>query len=344
MTHTAHTHTAAAASHPTSLSRRRLLGHGAALAAAPALMLAGGSAHADLWPNRALRIIVGFAGGSSPDLTARLFTEPMTQLIGRPVVVENKVGAAGNVAAAEVARATDDHTIGLMINGNMTVAKILNPATPYDPLTDLHPLSLVGVSPLVLVAPTRGIDLPPDADAATVLEIARKTGNTWNYGSPGIGTIGHLGMELIKARNRIAPEHVPYSSYTQVALALGRGELQLALLPPALATAQAAAGHVRLLGITTPFHSLLVPNVPSLPGIDLQVWNAFAAPKSMPAPLRSRLSTKLVRVARMPEIREKLFAQGWQVVAASPEGLANRIQRDTQELSALIRERGIRVN
>ena len=102
------------------------------------------------WPSQPLRLVVGFPAGTSPDLTARAFAEPLAKALGQPVLVENKVGAAGNIAADFVAKATDNHTIGLMINGNMTIAKLLNPKLPYDPLTELAPISLIGVSPLVL--------------------------------------------------------------------------------------------------------------------------------------------------------------------------------------------------
>src|SRR5690606_35148511 len=174
------------------MNRRHALATGAALAAtavtAPALAQAA-------WPNRPLKIVVGFPGGSSPDLMARTIAEPLQQALGQPVVIENRPGAGGNIAAAQVARADDDHTIGLMINGNMTIAKILNPATTYDPLTDLTPVSLLAVAPLVLTAP-----LSAPADGRAFLDAARAAGAQWNYGTPGIGTVAHLGMELLKSR------------------------------------------------------------------------------------------------------------------------------------------------
>ena len=118
------------------------------------------------WPTKPLKIIVGFPPGSSPDLTARTFSEPLAKALGQPVIVENKVGAGGNIGADAVAKARDDHTIGLMINGNMTIAKLINPAVPYDPLKDFAPLTLVGTSPLVLTAPVSQLAwLPPRVPA-----------------------------------------------------------------------------------------------------------------------------------------------------------------------------------
>lgn len=301
------------------------------------------------WPSKPVRIVVGFPGGSSPDLTARTFAEPLSKLLGQPVIVENKVGAGGNIGATEVARANDDHTIGLMINGNMTIAKILNPATAYNPLTDLAPLTLVGVSPLVLTAPAELPGIDRDISAQGFLAAAQKAGDTWSYGTPGIGTIGHLGTELLKARSGIAPVHIPYSGYPQVATAMIGGQLQMALLPPALAMAQAQAGKLRLIGVTSSGRSALAPGVPSLAeagvhNFDLQIWNAFAAPYSMPEPLRLKLAGMLIEIARTPEVRQKLFQQGWQMVGTSPEGLANRVKKDTEELSRLIKEQKIANN
>ena len=328
-----------------TIARRTVLATGIAfMATATSAVFAASSAEA--WPSKPLRIVVGFPGGSSPDLTARTFAEPLSKLLGQPVIVENKVGAGGNIGAAEVVRATDGHTIGLMINGNMTIAKILNPATPYDPLKDLAPPTLIGVSPLVLTAPVEQSGIAKDADATTFLAAARAAGDKWSYGTPGIGTIGHLGTELLKARSGINPVHVPYSGYPQVATAMIGGQLQMAMLPPALAMAQAQAGKLRLIGVTSSGRSSLAPGVPSMAeagvkDFDLQIWNAFAAPYAMPETVRTKLAGMLVEIARTPEVRQKLFQQGWQMVGTSPEGLANRVKKDTQELSRLIKEQRI---
>ena len=143
---------------------------------------------ADPWPTRPVKIMVGFPGGSSPDLVARALSEPLSQLLGQPVIVENRPGAGGNIAADMVAKATDNHTFGVMINGNLTTAKILNPKTPYDPAKDLAPLSLIGTAPLVLTAPADA----PGATSKAFLEDARKAGDKWSYGSPGLGTVGNI--------------------------------------------------------------------------------------------------------------------------------------------------------
>lgn len=313
-----------------------------------ALPAAFSSAFADAWPARPLRIVVGFPPGSSPDLTARTFAEPLAKALGQPVIVDNKVGAGGNIGADAVAKARDGHTIGLFINGNLTIAGLINPRLPYDPHKDLAPLSLIGTSPLVLTAPVGQPGVPDGSDARAFLQAARQAGDRWSYGTPGVGTVGHLGMEMLKARTGIAPVHVPYPGYPQVATGMLGGQLQLALLPPALSLAQERAGKLRRIGVTSAGRSTLAPDVPSLAeagvqNMQFEMWNAFAAPASMPAPVRARLAALTGETARSPEVRAKLFQQGWQAVGSSAEGLANRIAADTAAMRPLIRERGITV-
>ena len=318
--------------------RRRLLLAALAFAALPSVAQADGP-----WPSQPLRIIVGFPAGSSPDLTARALADPLAQALGQPVVVENKVGAGGNIGATAVAQAKDGHTIGLMINGNLTIARLINPAVRYDPLKDLAPVSLIGVAPLVLAAPAQA----PGASAQGFLQAARDAGDTWSYGSPGVGTVGHIGMELLKDRARIRPLHVPYPGYAQAANAMLAGDLQLSMLPPGLAVAQIKAGKLRGIGVTSSGHSTLAPDLPSLAeagvkDFNLEIWNAVAAPASMPKAHIDRLAAAIGGIVRAPDMRQRLFQQGWQAVGSSPEGLAHRIQADVKTLGGIIRAQGIK--
>jgi tripartite-type tricarboxylate transporter receptor subunit TctC len=294
------------------------------------------------WPSKTVRIIVGFPAGSSPDLTARTLAEPLSKALGQPVIVENKVGAGGNIGADYVAKATDNHTFGLMINGNMTTAKLLNPSLSYDPLKDLLPVSLVGVSPLVLMAQKAA----PGANAQEFLAAAKKAGDRWSYGSPGVGTIGHIGMELLQNTTGAKAVHVPYPGYAQVATAMIGGQLQLSMLPPALAQTQVKSDKLRAIGVTSSGRSPLAPDLPSMaevgvPNFNLEIWNAIAAPKSTPPAIIAKLATLVSDISRSPEIRQQLFAQGWQVVGSSPEGLAKRIQADTLVFGGVIKKLGV---
>src|SRR6218665_1020847 len=177
-----------------------------------------------------------------------------------PARDRRRQGGGGSRAADAVAKARDDHTIGLMMNGNLTIAKQLTPALPYGPLQDFAPLSLIGTAPLVLTAPVDPSGV--SASARDFFAAARKGGDRWSYGTPGVGTVGHIGTELLKSRSRINPVHVPYPGYAQVASALLGGQLQMALLPPALAQAQVRAGKLRAIGVTSAGRSLLAPELP----------------------------------------------------------------------------------
>ncbi len=329
--------------------RRRMLALPLAFAAVQAAGQAiaqqrpGPAAPAD-WPARPVRLVVGFPGGSSPDITARTIAEPLSRVLGQPVVVENRVGAGGNIAADLVAKSTDQHTLGLMINGNMTIAKLLNPAVPYDPLKDLAPISLIGSAPLLLVAPANA----PGANALDFFVTGRNAGDKWSYGTPGVGTVAHIGMELLKGKTNIAPVHVPYPGNPQVINAMLAGQIQLALLPIGLALPQVRAGKLRVVGVTSSGRSALAPEYASLDeqgatrGFQLEIWNAIAAPSSMPRALATRLSGLISEIVRSAEVRQKLFQQGWQVAGTSVEGLANRIKTDTALLGGVIAMRGIK--
>ncbi len=321
-------------------SRRLVIQSTIGLAAA--LALSGAWAQGGAWPTKPVRLIVGFPGGSSPDLMARTIAEPLAKALGQPVVVENRPGAGGNVAADLVSRATDDHTLGLMINGNLTIAKILNPATTYDPLKDLQPVSLLATAPLVLAA---AASVPGDVPG--MLAAARAAGGKWNYGTPGIGTVAHIGMELLKSTAGIEAVHVPYQGNPQVITAMVAGDVQLSLLPPGLAMAQVSAGKLKAVGVTSLGRSSLVPNVPSvaeggIKGFQLEIWNAVAAPNSLPKPVVSKVSGLLADIVRDPEIRQRIFTQGWQVAGTSPEGLGNRIKADTTKMAAVIQKANIK--
>ncbi len=325
----------------TALLAAAALACAAALAQAPAKSKA---ASASLnWPTKPVRILVGFPGGSTPDLVARTIAEPLSKSLGQPVIVENRVGAGGNIAADAVAKATDDHTIGVMINGNMTIAKLLNPATPFDPLKDLAPISLIGTAPLLLTAPANA----PFNNAQEFFLAARNAGDKWSYGTPGVGTVGHIGMELLKTKTNINPVHVPYPGNPQVINAMIGGQIHLSLLPPGLAAAQIRAGKLKAVGVTSVSRSPLVPEYPSLDeggirGFQLEIWTAAAGPASLPKPIVAKLSAAISEIARSADVRQKLFQQGWQVAGTSAEGLANRIKADTNLLGGVIAMRGIK--
>lgn len=334
-----------------TISKRHLLsllaGSPAALAL-PAWVGAGvrqSAITAALWPTQPLKVLVGFPSGSTPDLAARAISDALARQIGQPVVVENRPGASGNIVAAQVAKATDNHTIGVLIIGNLTVARMLNDQLTFDPAKDFAPLSLIGTAPLLLTVSGQASGATP----AAWLQWARSLETRVNYGTSGIGTVGHLGMELIKSKTGIQAVHVPFPGNPQVINAMLTGQIHMALLPPGLALPHVRSGRLKSVGLTSPGRSLLATDQPTLreasvEGADLEIWTAAAGPASLPAALVSRLSTALVEAVRDPESRQRLLNAGWQAVGTSPEGLAHRMKADTAQLGSIIRMRGVKLD
>ncbi len=294
------------------------------------------------WPTRPVKILVGFPGGSTPDMAARTLAEPLSRVLGQPVIVENKPGASGNIAADLVAKATDDHTLGVVVNGNLTSAKLLYSKLPYDPAKDFTPISLLTTAPLVLVAP---VDQP---SGSAFFVAARNGGNKWNYGSVGNGSVGHLGMELLKSTaGNLEAVHVPYQGNPQVVTAMLGGQIQMALVPPGIALPQIRAGKLKAIGLTSG-RSPLATEIPSLADADvrnfsLEVWTALIGPAMLSKAAQARLAKEVPSIIRDNDTRQKLFNQGWQAVGTAPEGLISRIRSETTIMGGIIAMRGIKI-
>jgi tripartite-type tricarboxylate transporter receptor subunit TctC len=321
-------------------SKRALLAVACGLVAG-ALPL-GAMAQAAAWPTKPIRLLVGFPGGSTPDIAARTIAEPLSKALGQPVVVDNKPGASGNIAADQVAKATDDHTLGIVINGNLTSSKMLYPKLPYDPARDFTYLSLIATAPLMLVAPA---NLP---GGSAFFDAARKAGDTWSYGSVGVGSVGHLGMEQLKSRvPGMKAIHVPYQGNPQVVTGLIGGQVQMALIPPGVALPQVKAGKLRAVGLTSG-RSTLAPEVPSLSeagvkDFNLEVWTALLGPAKLSKTAQERINKELAIIMKSPEVRQKLFDQGWQAVGTSPDGMRERVKEEAAIMSKIIQANNIKL-
>ena len=312
------------------------------LAATAASLITAAPAWAQAWPSKPVKILVGFPGGSTPDIAARVLADTLSKAWGQAVVVENKPGASGNVAADAVAKATDDHTLGVVINGNLTSAKQLNPKLAYDPAKDFAFVSLIATAPLVLVTP------PGQPQGAAWVAAAKAAGDKWSYGSVGIGSVGHLGMEVVKAAvGNAGAVHVPYNGNPAVMTAMVGGQLQMALVPPGLALAQVKAGKLQAVGLTGP-KSPLAPDVPPLAdaGVKmapLEVWTALVAPAGLSKAAQERLAKDVPAAVRDPEARQRLLTGGWDPQGSSAEGLAARVKDEAKILGDIITSRGIKL-
>jgi len=316
------------------------------LAIASALMPDTGSAQgAGRWPTQAVRIIVGFAPGSSPDVQARMLAPPLSAALGQPVVVENKPGAAANIGADAVAKAGDGHTIGIIGNGPLTSSQFLFSHLPYDPAKDFAPLALVGAAPLVWVT-AKG---PAGSTAQQFIAQARAQGDKLAYGSVGAGSATHLAVELLRQAVKINPIHVPFNGGPPVLNALMAGQVQMALLPGSTVMPLVQAGKIDAIAVSSARRSPLAPTLPAMEdlgikGVNIEVWNAIMAPASMPAAHQARLSTELQRILGSREIRQSLLVQGWRVDDPSPKALAERIKADRALYQEVIARNGIQLN
>ena len=302
-------------------------------------------AQSNRWPKHAVRILVGFPPGSTPDMIARTIADPLSKSMGQPVIVENHVGVSGNLAAQLVARAQDDHTLGLLINGNLTTAKLLYPSLEFDPLRDFTPISLIADSPLVLVAP---VNLP---NGRAFFKEAIAEGNHWNYGSVGTGSMAHLAMEALKsATPGLVPVHIPYAGNPGVMNALIGGEIQMALVPIGVALPLIHSEKIQAIGLIDG-RSILAPSVGALADLgirsaanQLQVWDALVGPKSLSKDAQLRLSKEIKALRLNNELRSQLFNQGWIFRATTEEGLKNIINPEFALMQGLITKNKITIN
>ena len=297
------------------------------------------------WPTKAIRLVVGYPAGSSPDIQARLLAEPLGKALGQPVVVDNRPGASGNIGADLTAKADDGHTIGIIGNGPLTSSKFLYARLPYDPLKDLAPIVLIGAAPLVWVAPKAAVS----GTTADYIKQVRASGDTLAYGSTGPGSGGHLAMELIKQQLGFSALHVPFAGGPPILNAMLGGQLQITLLPAVTVMPMVQSGKLTAVAVTTAKRSPLAPDLPSMEEIgaqdvNIEVWNAIMAPTKMPAANQARLNTELAKILNSREMRQKLFLQGWKVEDTSVAALTQRIKADTAIYSELIAKKGIKLD
>lgn len=317
---------------------------GISLLAAAAIL--PGNAHAqDNWPSKPIRLIVGYPAGSSPDMQARLLSEPLSKALGQPVVVENKPGASGNIGADQLAKSSDNHTLAVIGNGPLTSSKYLYSRLPYDPAKDFAPLALIGTSPLVWVVPASAMT----GSSAQYIEQARKAGDKLAYGSIGAGSGGHLGMELLKPALKLQALHVPYAGGPAIINDMLGGQVDMSLLPTSTVMPLIQSGKLKAVAVTSAQRSPLAPDVPSMlevgaQGVNIEVWNAVMAPAGMPQAYQTKLGNALAQILNSADVRQKLFQQGWSVVDPSPAALSRRIQADSKLYGDLIARDGIRLD
>ena len=298
------------------------------------------SAH---YPERPVRILVGFTAGSSTDITARVFAQKFSEFWHVAVTVENVPGIGGGAALDRVAKAEPDgYTLLFTIQGPLVTAPLLSKALPYDPARELAPVTLVATSPnLLVIDPKLGADTLAD-----FVRIAKAQRGALNYGSVGNGSAAHLAMELFKSRAGIDLVHVPYQGFPQVVNAILAGQVQAGFMVPGIAMGQVRAGKLRGLAVSTLGRSSVLPEFATLaeqgyPGFEAISWQAVLAPAKTPAAIVERVSRELVRIVRSDELRAKMLAQYFSAAGTAPAALANLMASERERWAKVIAAAGV---
>ena len=294
------------------------------------------------YPSKPVRLIVGPAPGSGTDIVARAVAEKLSGRLGQSVIVENRPGAGGTLAVAAVAKATPDGYTLLFNSAALVIHPALYRKLPYDPVRDLAPITQLGVLPQVLV-------VHPSLPARNVRELvalAKTRPGEINFGSPGVGTNGHLAAELLQTMAGIRLTHVPYKGAGLAAIDLIAGNIQMLFTGAVLALQHARAGKVRTLAVTSPKRSTAMPEVPTLaeagvPGYEMMSWYGVLAPAGTPRAVIDRMNREIAAVIELPDVLARFAADGVEPVRTTPEQFSELIKVEIARIAKIVRAAGI---
>jgi tripartite-type tricarboxylate transporter receptor subunit TctC len=296
------------------------------------------------WPSKPIRLIAPFPPASTADVIGRVLGQKMSQRLGQPVVVDNRVGASGNIGADAIAKAAPDgYTLGIVTSSTHAVAVSLSSKLPYDPIKDFTSIAMLANSPYVLVL-YPGV---PAKDIKELVALAKAKPGTLNYGSAGPASLAHLAGALFANLTDTKLTHVPYKSSSQSVIDLisGRLEMQFATIAPTLANIR--AGQLRALAVTGRKRSDALPDVPTMDeagvkGYEATLWFALEAPAGLPAAIATKLNQETVDILNSVEMKETLAQQGFVPDPAPPDALAAQIRGDIAKWRDVIAKAGIK--
>lgn len=306
--------------------------------------LPGLAAAADAnWPSKPLRVIVPFGPGSSPDVVARIVTDQASKSLGQTIVVENRPGASGNIGTQAIARAAPDgYTFGVSITGPMVNNTVLMKDLPYDPFTELAPLTLAVHQPNVIVVPKQsGI-----TKVEELLKLLKDKPDQLNFPSPGAGTVSHLSVELMLQRVGSTAVHAPYPSSPAAMTSLISGDTQFAALPPIAVMPLVNDGRLTALAVTSSQRSATLPSIPTLAeagveGIEGSAWIGFVIGSKVPAEIQKKISDSLREALQDPGVAQKLKTQFMDPVGNSPEAFKAYMDDELKRWKPIITKLGI---
>jgi tripartite-type tricarboxylate transporter receptor subunit TctC len=319
-----------------------------AAAASVAAILAFGAAPAafgQAYPAKPVKILVGFAPGGAMDIVARTVGQKMAPSLGQPVVIENKPGAASNIAIRQLIESPPDgYTIMLVANG-LTANPLLYTQQPFDPNTDVVPITLVARLPVVIAADPKS----PVTSLAKLIEISKAKPGSLNYGSPGNGSTPHLAVELFARGAGIALTHIPYKGGKPAIADVMGGTLPLVAVNAVEVQPLWKDGKLKVLAALSAQRVSTMPDVPTIaesgfPGFEANVWHAFIAPRGTPPAIIDKLRAEIHKALADPEVRERLANLGAEVAPSTSQELAALVRAEHERYARLIREAKVTAN
>jgi len=308
------------------------------------LALPAGEALAQQWPSRSIRFVVPLPPGGSPDYLSRLLAERLQPVLGQPLVVENKPGAAGNIARDFVAKAPPDGYTILMSESAHVMSAAVGAKLPYDPIKDFGPISLAATIPFGLTVNSN----MPVHTLNEFIEYTKKSPKPLTYGTAGIGSPHHFAVELLRSMTGINVVHVPYKGSAGIIPALLSGEIDFTIAAENSLLPHYKSGKLRPIAIAASTRTAILPEVPTiaeagpLPGYAVNVWLGVMAPAGTPRPIVDRLNTEVNKVVRDPQvIKERLNTVGLEAVGSTPEQLLDVMKTELAKYTKLAREANI---
>jgi tripartite-type tricarboxylate transporter receptor subunit TctC len=302
------------------------------------------SATADNFPSRPIRLIVPYPAGGSTDIMARALQEPMAKILGQPIIIDNRGGAAGTTGSNEAARSdADGYTLLFANNGPISIAPLLQKGVDFDPLKSFAPVSLVSTAPLVLVASEK----VPVTDVAGLIAYARAQSKPMLFASAGPGSLGHLSTERLLNQAGLQMVHVPYRGQAPTTLAIFAGEVDILLTTTSdTLNEYIRSGKVKLLGVSSPGPSPVAPGAPpigdALKGFSVETWFGILAPAGTPPEVLGKLNTALGTVLAMPQLRDRFLTYGLEAKGSTPAELYARIAAEIPSWRKVIEERSVK--
>ena len=299
------------------------------------------------YPNKPIRLIVPFPAGGSVDVTSRALAQKLSEQMGQQVIVDNRPGAGGNIGMDAVAKSSaDGYTLGMGALSTHAVNPSLYAKMPYDAVKDFAPISLVVVTPNVLVTNPQAL---PATDVAGIVAYAKSSGGKVNCASGSNGSAGHLACELFKLQTGAPITHVPYKGGGPAMTDLLGGQVQMMFDNMASSAPQIKVGKLKAFAVTTPVRSALAPDLPTMAEVgikdfDVFTWWGLFAPAGTPPEIVKRLAVETAKALAAPDLREKWLASGAEPSASTPEEFKTFIGKELPKYARIVKESGAKVD